>query len=150
MSHPAVIDVAVVGVPTRSGASARRHSWCWGKGLQASAEDIVEHTRTLLAGYKVPRDIVFPLDLPRTPTARFSSSSYAPTTDADETWILASMTERSDVPGTDPAQFRVHVASQAIRLFSRTGTKPPPSSRSPLPPVCRVGRSSGSSAPRKT
>lgn len=32
------------------------------------------------------------------------------------------MTERSEVPGTaDPTQFRVHVASQAIRLFSENG-----------------------------
>ena len=31
------------------------------------------------------------------------------------------MSERADLPGTDPAQFRVHVASQAIRLFSENG-----------------------------
>ncbi|MGC0365986.1 AcrR family transcriptional regulator [Rhodococcus sp. 27YEA15] len=31
------------------------------------------------------------------------------------------MTERADVPETDPTQFRVHVASQAIRLFSENG-----------------------------
>lgn len=31
------------------------------------------------------------------------------------------MTERAETPGTDPAQFRVHVASQAIRLFSAHG-----------------------------
>lgn len=70
MSHPAVIDVAVVGVPDEKWGERPKAFVVLGKGLQASAEDIVEHTRTLLAGYKVPRDIVFPLDLPRTPTGK--------------------------------------------------------------------------------
>ncbi|KAB2585987.1 acyl-CoA synthetase, partial [Rhodococcus erythropolis] len=70
MSHPAVIDVAVVGVPDEKWGERPKAFVVLGKGLQASAEDIVEHTRALLAGYKVPRDIVFPLDLPRTPTGK--------------------------------------------------------------------------------
>lgn len=31
------------------------------------------------------------------------------------------MSERPELPGTDPTAFRVHVASQAIRLFSENG-----------------------------
>ena len=31
------------------------------------------------------------------------------------------MTERVDTPGIEPADFRVHVVAQAIRLFSENG-----------------------------
>ncbi len=40
------------------------------KGESVTAEEIIDYTRTLLAGYKVPRDIVFPLELPRTSTGK--------------------------------------------------------------------------------
>ncbi len=40
------------------------------KGESVTAEEIIAHVRAQLAGYKVPRDIVFPHDLPRTPTGK--------------------------------------------------------------------------------
>ena len=39
-------------------------------GATLTAEELIEHGRRLLAGYKVPRDIVFAGDLPRTPTGK--------------------------------------------------------------------------------
>ena len=40
------------------------------KGATVTAEELVEHTRGRLAKFKVPDEIVFPHELPRTPTGK--------------------------------------------------------------------------------
>jgi fatty-acyl-CoA synthase len=70
ISHPAVLDVAVVGVPDEKWGERPKAFVILKKDRTATAEEIISYTRTLLAGYKVPRDIVFPLDLPRTSTGK--------------------------------------------------------------------------------
>ncbi|MFD4180328.1 acyl-CoA synthetase, partial [Rhodococcus sp. NPDC058514] len=39
-------------------------------GAAVTAEELIAHARGLLAGYKVPREIAFATDLPRTPTGK--------------------------------------------------------------------------------
>jgi fatty-acyl-CoA synthase len=70
MAHAAVIDVAVVGVPDEKWGERPKAFVILKDGQTATADDIIAHTRSLLAGYKVPRDIVFPLELPRTSTGK--------------------------------------------------------------------------------
>ncbi|MCX6458920.1 MAG: AMP-binding protein [Actinobacteria bacterium] len=69
MSHPAVREVAVVGTPDDK----------WGEAVTAlvvtdgtalTADDLVAHCRTVLAGYKCPKRIEFRDELPRTATGK--------------------------------------------------------------------------------
>jgi acyl-CoA synthetase (AMP-forming)/AMP-acid ligase II len=71
LSHPAVRDVVVVGVDDP----------LWGQRVAAvvavgpdegvvSADELVEHVRQELAGYKVPRLVRIVPELPRTPTGK--------------------------------------------------------------------------------
>ncbi|NLE78259.1 MAG: long-chain-fatty-acid--CoA ligase [Rhodococcus sp.] len=70
MKHPAVVDVAVVGVPHEKWGERPKAFVILKKGHSATAEDIIEHARGLLARFKVPEEIAFPLELPRTPTGK--------------------------------------------------------------------------------
>jgi acyl-CoA synthetase (AMP-forming)/AMP-acid ligase II len=68
MSHPAVREVAVIGIPDDR----------WGElvtGLvvadgEITSEELVAHCRTLLGGYKCPKRIDFVDELPRTATGK--------------------------------------------------------------------------------
>jgi fatty-acyl-CoA synthase len=69
MSHDAVKEVAVIGIPDEK----------WGElvtalvvtdGSGISAEQLIAHCRTLLAGYKCPKRIDFVDTLPRTATGK--------------------------------------------------------------------------------
>jgi fatty-acyl-CoA synthase len=67
--HPAVLACAVVARPDPK----------WGEiplayvelkpGMRASAEDLIKHCRTLLAGYKIPREVRFE-EIPKTATGK--------------------------------------------------------------------------------
>ncbi len=68
-SHPAVREVAVIGIPDEK----------WGElvtalvvtdGSSVTADDLITHCRTSLAGYKCPKRIEFYETLPRTATGK--------------------------------------------------------------------------------
>ncbi|MFD4265275.1 AMP-binding protein [Rhodococcus sp. NPDC058481] len=69
-SHPAVADVAVVGVPDDKWGERPKAFVLLRPGAAVTAEELIAHARGLLAGYKVPREIAFATDLPRTPTGK--------------------------------------------------------------------------------
>ncbi|WP_435099810.1 AMP-binding protein [Arhodomonas sp. AD133] len=65
ISHPDVAEAAVIGVPDeRQGERLRAFVVPRGPGL--TAETLISHCRQSLTGYKVPQDIVFRDELPKT------------------------------------------------------------------------------------
>ncbi|GAB3674378.1 AMP-binding protein [Actinocorallia lasiicapitis] len=69
ISHPAVREAAVIGIPDDR----------WGElvtalvvtdGTELTSDDLVEHCRTQLAGYKCPKRVEFLAELPRTATGK--------------------------------------------------------------------------------
>jgi long-chain acyl-CoA synthetase len=64
-SHPAVSEVAVVGLPDMEWGEAVTAFVVLKPDMQASEHDLVEHCRKQLAGYKRPRSVRFVASLPR-------------------------------------------------------------------------------------
>lgn len=71
-SHPAVKDVAVIGVPDEKWGERVHAVVILHDGMHASEADIVAHARDRLAGYKRPRTVTFigEPDMPRTATGK--------------------------------------------------------------------------------
>jgi long-chain acyl-CoA synthetase len=69
MLHPGVRDVGVAGVPDeRHGEAVAAYIVRRDPGL--TADSVLEHCRTRLAGYKLPRVIEFRGELPKSPIGK--------------------------------------------------------------------------------
>jgi long-chain acyl-CoA synthetase len=64
-SHPGVLECAVIGVPD-SGSGEAVKAFVVKKDPNLTAEDVVKFCREQLTGYKVPKQIEFRTDLPKT------------------------------------------------------------------------------------
>ena len=69
--HPAVAEVAVVGVPEpRTGARAFAPSWLCAGGTCVSEHELIDFCREKLGGFQRPRSVDFVAALPRTATGK--------------------------------------------------------------------------------
>ena len=70
MSHPAVLEAAVIGVPDDKWGERPKAFVVFRADHSATPEELIAHVRTKIASYKAPRDIVFTADLPKTSTGK--------------------------------------------------------------------------------
>lgn len=80
-THPAVLDVAVVGVPDDYWGESVRAVVVLKDGMSATEEEIISLCKENLASYKKPRTVEFRKELPRTPTGKIMKKDIR-----DEYW----------------------------------------------------------------
>jgi fatty-acyl-CoA synthase len=70
MSHPAVLEAAVIGVPDDKWGEHPKAFVVFRASHSATQEELIAHVRTKIARYKAPREIDITLELPKTSTGK--------------------------------------------------------------------------------
>jgi acyl-CoA synthetase (AMP-forming)/AMP-acid ligase II len=69
-THPAVDTVCIIGVPDEEWGHQVRAVIALKNGAQATPEDIISFCRGKLAGYKIPKSVIFTEDIPFSPAGK--------------------------------------------------------------------------------
>ncbi|MGK5113806.1 MULTISPECIES: long-chain-fatty-acid--CoA ligase [unclassified Geodermatophilus] len=69
-SHPAVAEVAVIGIPDDKWGEMVTALVVVAEGQQVTPEEIIAHCRQRIAGYKIPKRVEFREAIPRTATGK--------------------------------------------------------------------------------
>jgi fatty-acyl-CoA synthase len=70
MSHPAVLDVAVIGIPDDKWGERPKAFVVLRAGHTATPDELIAHVRTKIARYKAPREVDIVVGLPKTSTGK--------------------------------------------------------------------------------
>lgn len=68
--HPAVKEAAVIGLPDERWGETVHAVVSLRPGMQATAQQLIDHCRTLIGGYKCPRSVEFCDEMPLTPVGK--------------------------------------------------------------------------------
>ena len=123
MSHPAVLEAAVIGVPDDKWGERPKAFVLLRAGHSATPQELIAHVRTKIASYKAPRDIVFTADLPKTSTGKIQKFVLR---DAEQgrTHPPRIRTHRSAANGRSASQPRPARPVRARMLHPRPLTQP--------------------------
>jgi acyl-CoA synthetase (AMP-forming)/AMP-acid ligase II len=69
-SHPAVAEVAVIGVPSEKWGETIKALVVLAPGAAATEDELIKHCKSRLAGYKAPTSVEFRPEIPRTATGK--------------------------------------------------------------------------------
>jgi acyl-CoA synthetase (AMP-forming)/AMP-acid ligase II len=69
-SHPAVAEVAVIGVPSEKWGETIKALVVLASGAQATEAELIAHCKSRLAGYKAPTSVELRDEIPRTATGK--------------------------------------------------------------------------------
>ena len=70
MSHPCVLEAAVVGVPDEKWGERPKAFVVLRTGTSATQQELIAHVKTKIAGYKAPREVAITVELPKTSTGK--------------------------------------------------------------------------------
>src|ERR1035437_7564519 len=70
MSHPAVLEVAVIGVPDQKWGERPKAFVVLKEGYVIAEDELIHHVKIKIARYKAPRNVDFLLELPKTSTGK--------------------------------------------------------------------------------
>ncbi len=77
MTHPAIADVAVIGVPAEMGDDSVRGFVTLREAASAIEVEIIEYCRTRMSKYMVPREVIILAEMPTTPSGKPAKGELA-------------------------------------------------------------------------